>query len=372
MKNTYDVAAYFWPAYHDEPRWRRFMPLGDGEWETVRSARPKFEGHYQPRVPLWGYENEADPEAMEKKLDTAARYGVNVFIFDWYWYENQPFLEEALNQGYLRARNNDQVKFYLMWANHNASTLWDLEHSHDLKMVWPGAVDRTTFTTLTDRVIERYFKHPSYYKIDGRPVFSIYELSVLLNGLGGVRETRAALDDFRKRTRAAGFPDLHLQVILANTLPATAPERGGTATRNHTVVELGIDSLASYQWGHVPPKGEYRDWAEKSIPAWEAWTDEFDMPYYPHVSVGWDTNPRFKEFIPTTVTGSTPELFGRYMERAFDFIDAHQLNPRLVTVNSWNEWTEGSYLEPDVVFGLGFLEALQAAREAKTAVLAHA
>jgi hypothetical protein len=81
MSKTYDVAAYYWPAYHDEPRWRAFMPEGQGEWETIRKARPKFEGHEQPRVPLWGYEDEADPLAMERKIEAAVKHGVNTFIF---------------------------------------------------------------------------------------------------------------------------------------------------------------------------------------------------------------------------------------------------------------------------------------------------
>ena len=144
MNQKYDIAAYYWPAYHDEARWRRFMPEGVGEWQTIRKARPKFPGHWQPRVPAWGYLDEADPRVMERKIDAAARHGVNVLIFDWYWYENQPFLEEALDRGFLGAKNNGAMRFFVMWANHNATTLWDLEKSDGPgSVVWPGAADRT-------------------------------------------------------------------------------------------------------------------------------------------------------------------------------------------------------------------------------------
>ena len=101
MRPTFDIAAYYWPAYHDEPRWRQFMPQGEGEWQIIRESKPKFDGHLQPRVPTWGYGDESDPAVMEQKIQAAADHGVNVFIFDWYWYENQPFLEEALNSGFL-------------------------------------------------------------------------------------------------------------------------------------------------------------------------------------------------------------------------------------------------------------------------------
>ncbi len=42
-------------------------------------------------MPLWGHEDESDPRVMEKKIAAAAGHGVNVLIFDWYWYDNQPF-----------------------------------------------------------------------------------------------------------------------------------------------------------------------------------------------------------------------------------------------------------------------------------------
>jgi hypothetical protein len=361
VSDGYDIAAYYWPAYHDEPRWRRFMPEGEGEWETIRNAKPKFAGHAQPRVPQWGYLNEADPRVMEKKIDAAAAHGVNTFIFDWYWYENQPFLEDTLAQGFLKARNRARLRFFLMWANHDATTLWDLKHADENRLVWPGAVDRQTFDTVAERVIERFFTQPSYYKIDGKPVFSVYDLTNLINGLGGLAPTREALEAFRDKVRAAGFPGLHLQAILWGVIPKSLSLVPGdrSQTQDNTVRALGFDSLTNYQWCHyVDARGPYQDWAEKAVAAWEGWTRDFSVPFYPHVSVGWDTNPRFQQRCDL-VTGTSPELFGDYVRRALAFVDRHNLHPRLVTVNAWNEWSEGSYLEPDTIHGLRYLEAIR-------------
>jgi len=87
---TYDVAAFVWPSYHPDDRAKIFWPDGMGEWQTVASNTPKYEGHEQPRFPLWGYINEADPYVAEMEINAAADHGVNVFIFDWYWYDGMP------------------------------------------------------------------------------------------------------------------------------------------------------------------------------------------------------------------------------------------------------------------------------------------
>ena len=93
----YIVAAYVWPSCHDEPMSReKLWGEGIGEWEMIQKGDKRFEGHYQPRIPLWGYKMDDDPKAWEQKIDAALFHGVNTFIFDWYWYDGMPFLEEPL------------------------------------------------------------------------------------------------------------------------------------------------------------------------------------------------------------------------------------------------------------------------------------
>ena len=356
---AYDVAAYYWPAYHDEPRARRFFPEGIGEWQTLRKARPKFPGHDQPRIPLWSYEDGADPVVMAKKIDAAADNGVNVFIFDWYWYEGQPFLEKTLDEGFLKARNDGRMKFYLMWANHDATTLWDLKRSGIREVIWPGAVDRHTFDSIADYVIQHYFKRASYYKINGCPVFAIYDLRNLFGGLGGPAKAREALAHFEQKVRQAGFPGLHLQAILRARTPGLDAATRGRMTRSQMLEWLGFDSVTNYTWAHlVRPKGDYVAWAEAATSQWEKWAKEFDIPYFPHVSIGWDNNPRFVALKENIITGSTPVSFAAYLYKATRYLRArHQ--PKLITVNAWNEWCEGSYLEPDMRHGFGYLRAVR-------------
>jgi hypothetical protein len=65
----YTITAYYWPNYHVDPRNEQWFGPGWTEWEITKYARPRFEGHNQPRVPLWGYEDESDPTVMARKID---------------------------------------------------------------------------------------------------------------------------------------------------------------------------------------------------------------------------------------------------------------------------------------------------------------
>ena len=126
---------------------------GEGEWEVIKKGNPRFEGHYQPKQPLWGYELDNDPAVVEKWINTALEYGVNTFVYDWYWFDNKPFLESALNDGFLKAPSNEKMNFYLMWANHDVKkNYWNYHrYGDDDSILWNGDVDRATFEVIVNR-----------------------------------------------------------------------------------------------------------------------------------------------------------------------------------------------------------------------------
>ncbi|MDR1598960.1 MAG: glycoside hydrolase family 99-like domain-containing protein [Oscillospiraceae bacterium] len=361
---AYDVAAYIWPAYTgDEPRTRVFWPEGMGEWQTVKAAAAKFPGHEWPRKPLWGYVNEADPCVMEMEIGAAADHGVNVFIYDWYWYDRRPFLENCLNDGFLKAKNNGRMRFYLMWANHDASNLWDKRLSHDLDtVIWDAGVDMKEFRKLASRVIGKYFTRDNYYKIDGKPVFSIYDIPKLTRGFGGIDQTREALDWFREEAVRQGLPGLHLQFIMWNERSTKLSGAGGAKEVPASGIgpALGFDSFTHYQFVHFTDIDRtYPEILRDARSEWDRLDKAFGATYFPHVSVGWDTNPRFTQLRPGVMKETTPANIEEAFRAAKAFADSRPDRPPLITVNSWNEWTETSYLEPDDRNGYGFLDAVK-------------
>ena len=371
MKQKFDVAAFIWPAYTgDELRTRMFWPKGIGEWEAVQNAKPSFEGHLWPRKPVWGYVNEADPAVMEMEIEQAASHGVNVFIYDFYWYDGRPFLENCLNDGYLKAKNNDKVKFYLMWANHDIGYSWDIRNS-DMEgeytleqlgqsMLYTGAVNRAEFEKISKRWIERYFKHPSYYKIDGKPVLMIFSLPVLIKGLGGVFETEDALRWLKNECIKAGLSGLHLQ-LNQHQVCYEIYDGDRLMPIDEVIRRFGFDSTTNYQMLNVCKERE-RDYGKMVAYAevgWERMDSDSPVPYFPQVSVGWDNTPRFQKPRKYIITENTPKEFKNALRKAKDFMEKRPDRHPLITVNSWNEWTEGSYLQPDDIYGYGYLDAVK-------------
>lgn len=365
------VACYYFGNYHPgDPRNERAKGPGWSEWELVKAAKPRFPGHQQPNVPLWGYTDESDPKVMAKKIDAAADHGIDAFIFDWYYYDDGPFLDRPIDRGFLKARNKKRMKFALMWANHDWLDIHPYRRGAPQKLLYPGRVSPATFEKVGDHLVKDYFRQPSYWKIDGKPYFSFYELTKLVESFGSVEAARAALDRLRAKAVAAGLPGLHLNaVVWGQTI---LPGERAPADPAKLIKDLGFDSVTSYVWIHhvsLPDRQtDYNIVRDGYFRYWQSAGQQFGVPYFPNVTMGWDSSPRADqrdEFanvgypFMNTISGNTPERFREALEMTKQRLLSQKTGPRILNINCWNEWTEGSYLEPDTVHGMKYLEAVR-------------
>ncbi len=364
-----DVYAYYFPNWHPDKRNDEWHGKGWTEWEVAKCARPRFDGHDQPRVPVWGYEDESDAKVMAKKIDAAKEHGIDGFIFDTYWYEDGPYRERAVDEGFLGAPNNQKIKFALMWCNHDAIYAHPAPRT-GVPVLKSGIVTEKAFVGMTDRFINHHFHRPNYIRVDGKILFIIYNVLMFMKGMGGEAEARRVLDDFRSRVRDAGLGELQLATVPAIIEHLQKPE--DRPEINRLLKSLGIDEGVRYWWDMKNIGAltmDYKDYADSGIKSFLGDETFYDMPMNPTVVNGLDQSPRTIQSDIYEVTDIYPyytiidkcnvEDFERALYEAKAFLSRKESRAHFLTVTSWNEWTEGNYLEPDTKFGYGYLEAIK-------------
>lgn len=362
-----EVAAIYFPSWHVDARRDAYLGEGFTEWELVQGGRPRFDGHAQPIVPAKGYRDETDPAVMRDHVESAAAAGIDAFLWDWYWYDEADFLNTPLDETYL-SLDDHPVSFALMWANHTWIDVFPARVGRTGQTWWPGEVDPGQFDRMIEVVIARYLRHPAYWRVDGRAWFTVFSFETLITGLGGIDAARDALERFRARARELGAGELHLNVLCG--FDEFSPDE---------VEAVGFDSLGVYGWAdHMPrDQGETVDYA-----AWRSGAEarrlaeqrRHAVDVVPNVTMGWDSTTRVHQDDPhepsewphlPVVVDNSPAEFGAAMSTALEF--AMTARTRVVIVNAWNEWTEGSYLEPDERHGDGHARALRSAVDAHAA-----
>jgi hypothetical protein len=365
------VVSYYFGNYHrGDPRNAITHGPNWSEWELVKNAKPRFPGHVQPNVPLWGYEDESDPKVMAKKIAAAADHGVDAFIFDWYYYNDGPFLDSPIDRGFLKAKNRNRLKFAFMWANHDWLDIHPYHRGAPPKLLYPGKVTPDAFGKICDHLIKDYFRRPNYWRIDGKPYLSFYDINNLIGSFGSLEATRAALDQFRAKAKAAGLPGLHLNAVVWESV--ILPSEHTVTDPKRLIQGLGFDSVTSYVWIHhvgLPElQTDYNYVRDRYFDYWSRVENAYGVPYIPNVTMGWDPSPRAdqsQEFVNAgypfmnTIKNNTPENFRTALQMAKDRLLQEPNGLRILNLNCWNEWTEGSYLEPDVAHGFAYLDAIR-------------
>jgi hypothetical protein len=358
------VVAIYCPLWHRYDHMDAWHGYGWNEWELLKTAPPRFPGHYQPLRPSWGCFDESDPQWASREIALAADHNIDVFLFDWYWYSGVRLMEEALEKGFLKAPNRKRLKFALMWANHDWADYFPAPYDKPWTPWLPLRHSAADLTRVFDYCIEHYFRQPNYWTVNGRLFFSIFQTDKLIQELGGAAEVRLLFASLDRKLERAKLPPVHWHAMNAGA-PQTVlrwQEAGfRSTTTNYNVTNTGKTSPNLTQ--------EYEDLIITHANAWKEMAGTA-LLHCPMVTMGWDVTARCEHSAPWpfaktsypythVVLGNTPERFRRLCQLAAEFATSDPKRPFAVFINAWNEWTEGSYLLPEEKYGTAYLEAIK-------------
>ena len=315
VKTNYQIGIYYFPG-----------------WSPDRMRTWKRQATLPERDSLLGWYEEGSPEVADWHIKWAVENGLSFFVYDWYWRGDHEELSPALNEGFLKARYNNQMKFAVMWANHKPFS----NHT------------REQLLTVTDYWIEHYLRRPNYLTVDGKPYVIFYSPTELMESFGSPARIHEELDAMRQRAKAAGLPGLHIGVVEIPGQIAPA-----------TLQKMGFDSFTAYNYirtGAPIAHSLYRQYLINCKTWWEQARAANALPYIPLMGVGWD-GPVWYGPRSERRRGRCTDDFSEGLAQLKAFLDT--TGERLAILEAWNEFGEGSYIEPNVEFGFGDLEAIR-------------
>ncbi len=359
------IIAFYLPQYHPFKENDEWWGKGFTEWTNVGKAKPLFRGHNQPRVPTeLGYYDLRLPVIREQQVQMARDAGVNAFCYWHYWFGNGKRLIPEVFQEVLESGKPD-YPFCLGWANHSwFAKNWNADGTTSQKLLieqtYPGIEDeRLHFDFLL-----RAFRDDRYVKVNGRPLLFIFDSEKIPDEY---------IENFRKWTIAAGFPDLYLvanisfarqdkQNLIERGFDAVTYQRLAGGTTNSTIRNMGRLGRATHKLFskikglifHRPPfMTDYKKFRKFLITS-----EESNEDVIPSLLPQWDHTPR-SGWNGTFFINATPENFYEHAKEVLSVVKNKE--NQLVFLKSWNEWGEGNMMEPDMTYGRGFINSLRKA-----------
>ncbi len=356
------------PQFHPFPENDEWWGKGFTEWTNVTKAKPRFKGHYQPHLPSdTGFYDLRLPEARQMQADMAKEYGIYGFCYYHYWFNGKQLMERPVND--ILKSGEPDFPFMLCWANENWARNWDGGFKDVLiKQDYSEEDDKEHIRYLCSKV----FSDKRYIRIDDKPVFAVYRIELF--------------PDFKKTTdtwRKIAKEEFGLELYLINAEFPSSPKgeeallQGLDASFDFQPIsvhkyiekEKHYERLKKLSW-RIPwirSRKFVRNWADKlpDIYSYSKYVNKlktFPLPNYkcfPCVCPNWDNSPRRTNKYFMAFIGSTPKLFGCWLEDVLKRFTPYSPNENLIFINAWNEWAEGNHLEPDQKWGRAYLEEVK-------------
>lgn len=363
------VIAYYLPQFHRIPENDEWWGEGFTEWTNVKSGKPLFNEHYQPRIPQnENYYNLLDPEVMRWQTQKAHENGLYGFCFYHYWFSGHMLLENPVNN-YLNDKKLP-LHYCLCWANEHWTNAWVsnnhkvlIEQDYGNKKEW-----EEHFAYFLP-----FFMDERYIRIDNKPFLMIYRPEIIpcLNEMLDCWSELAVKNGLKGLTYSYQQYQYELVEDLAESRFSLNVEyqpiyafrdRLSPLTKKILAVKKQVEAkldkyhlyISRIKTSDMPDVIEYDK-------LWDAilTRNPKDSRSVPGAFVDWDNTPRHQTR-GSVALGSSPEKFKKYLIKQIGRA-RNIYNKDYIFLFAWNEWSEAGYLEPDEKYGDNYLRALNEA-----------
>lgn len=339
------LIAFYLPQFHPFPENDAWWGKGFTEWTNVGKAQPNFVGHYQPHCPIhFGYYDLRIPSVMEDQAKVLKEYGLYGFSYYFYWFAGKILLEEPLKA--MLANPRIDAPFCFTWANENWTRRWDgLEQD---VLIAQNHSREDSLALL--RHFAQYFADPRYIRIDARPVFIVYRANI-------IPDITAIVTAWREEAVKLGFPGLYL--IAAQSFDMTDPTPYGfdAAVEFPPHQVKAVDIIGEVEIANDDFTGKVFDY--EAVVDGAVTKPEPDYKLFRTSMLSWDNTAR-KQNASHIMARFSVTAYAQWLSALCHRVSRNPKytgDEKIVFINAWNEWAEGTHLEPDRKHGFGYLKA---------------
>lgn len=369
------VIAFYLPQFHPVPENDKMWGKGFTEWTNVAKAKPLYKGHYQPQIPSdLGFYDLRVPEVREEQAIMAKETGVEGFCYWHYWFGNgKRILERPFNE--VLESGKPDFPFCLGWANHSwTNKTWQktahfTEDVTFLEQTYPGDDDYILhFNTILPAL-----KDHRYIMVDEKPLFLVFAPE-------DVPDVAHFIELWQKLAKENGLKGIYFVARVASMGELSLRNTGAndeTHERYQKYLDLGFDAINSDMQRYAETKAAgftkkaFRAVIRKIAGNFTAFRYDYDEimknfhhdeerreEVHPQIIPRLDRTPRSGKDA-RIYDNSTPEKFERAVCDAIELVKDKEPEHKIIFLQAWNEWGEGNYMEPDIKYGRGYLEALK-------------
>jgi len=337
FKPVVKLYALYLPQFHEDELNNKFWGKGFTEWTNVKKTQQKFPGHEFNFTPKQGYYSLDNIEEIERQCKLAKDHGITGFCIFLYDFGNDITPLYKIVPELIKTIKKYELEFSFMWANEPWTRTWDgLENN---KLIEQNKnIDDQQIDKMIKRIID-FVKLDNYQSIDGKKIFHIYRPDYFINN-------DKLISSFKNNFRKYG---IDISLIAANTFSLySKPELLNQYDfiidyPPHPNNDNSSKSFFRKYKSHMTFCYEkfyllYNKHLEKIKNSQKRWI--------PNIFPSWDNSPR-KLYNANIFINSNEKTFKKFLVNSIDYEIDKNFEDKFLYINAWNEWGEGSNLEPD-------------------------